>query len=109
MKTQKIMKKENFKKGTKMNRKNRKLTNNDLKNAGCVFVQIYADDHYPFFLKLSDNNLNNLKNIDTDNTRQVTNWRFYVHSKKEGSVEYKELSDCTYINDHETIFDIIIG
>jgi len=92
-----------------MDRLNRNLTSKDLENAVDVLVQVFADENYPMFVSLKGKQLEDIKNIDNDNIRRVTNWRFEVNSDAEGSVEYKELEDCKYINDKGTDYHIVIG
>ena len=94
-----------------MKRLNRALTSTDMKSPSfCgVLVQVYADKNCPMYITLGGRHLKDIKDIDNDNTRKVTNWRFEVHSEAEGSIEYKELTDCKHIDDKNTSYDVIIG
>jgi hypothetical protein len=87
-------------------RANRPLTNADVANATAIMVEVFADDNYPLVIEAPKEKF---LNIDNDGASRVTNWRFQVNSNDEGSVEYKELSDCKFINDAGTDYHIIIG
>ncbi len=89
-----------------MDRLNRPLTSADIEKAKAVMAEVYVDENYPMFINIAKDTL---ANIDTDNTLRITNWRFEVNTDAEGSIEYKELSDCLHIDDTDLDYHIVIG